>query len=49
MGEEINKEFEEFQKSIEIHNKNLKPKVIFEPDDALDEMINDIKNKNVVL
>ena len=49
MGEEINKEFEEFQKNLEIRNMHLKTKVVFEPDDKLDEMIEDIKNKDIVL
>lgn len=49
MGEEIYKEFEEFQKQLEIRNKKLKPFVKFENDEKIDDILDELKDKEVVL
>lgn len=49
MGEKINKEFEEFQKQLEIRNKKLKGLVKFEPDKKLDDIMKELKDKKVTL
>lgn len=49
MNEEINKQFEDFQKELEIREKKLKDIVKFEPDDRLDMIIDELKNKTDIL
>ena len=49
MEEEINKEFEEFQKQLSIHNKKLKPIAKFEPDGKIDEILDELKQKEIIL
>ena len=49
MEEKINKEFEEYQKDLEIRGQKLKAPVEFKADENIDEIIEDLKNKEVVL
>lgn len=49
MGEQINKEFEKFQKELKIRNKKMKYVTTFEPLQKLDNVIDDLKNKDVEL
>jgi hypothetical protein len=49
MGEKINKEFEEFQKNLKEREKNLRIKVKFEKDDKIEEELEELKEKEVIL
>lgn len=49
MGEQINKEFEEFQKNLKEREKNLRIKVKFEKDDKIEEELEELKEKEVIL
>lgn len=49
MSDIINKEFENFQKELEIRNKKLKGIVRFKPDDKIDELIKELKEKTIIL
>lgn len=49
MGESINKEFEKYQKDLETRNKKLKFPVSFEPDEKLDDILNELKDKKITL
>ena len=49
MGDRINKEFENFQKDLEIRKKKLKLLIEFEPDKILDDVLKEINNKNITL
>lgn len=49
MGERINKEFEKFQEELKNREKKLKLITTFEPLDKLDDAINELKNKEVIL
>lgn len=49
MGDKINKEFEKFQKELEIRKKKLKLLVKFEPDKTLDDALNELKDKKITL
>ena len=49
MGDKINKEFEDFQKVLEIRSKKLKEIVKFECDDNIDIILNELKDKEIVL
>lgn len=49
MKDIINKEFEDFQKDLETRSKKLKGIVRFKPDDKIDELIKDLKEKTIML
>ena len=49
MGEKINKEFEEYQKDLEVRNKKLKTIVRFEPDEEIEELLKELKDKELTL
>jgi len=49
MTDIINKEFEDFQKDLETRNKKLKGIVRFKPDEKLDELIKNLKEKTIML
>lgn len=49
MGDRINKEFEKFQKELEIRKKKLKLLVSFEPDKNLDVILDELKQKKITL
>lgn len=47
MNEELNKQFEEFQKDLEIREKKLKGLVRFEKDERLDLLLQELKQKDI--
>lgn len=49
MGEMINKEFEKFQKELKKREKKIKYITSFESSDKLDDVINELKNKEITL
>ncbi len=49
MGEKINKEFEEYQKDLKIREKKLKTIVHFEPDEEVDKVLDELKDKQITL
>ena len=49
MGDKINKEFEKFQKDLEIIKKKLKLLVEFEPDKNLDDILKELNDKKITL
>lgn len=49
MGDKINKEFEKFQKDLEIRKKKLKLLVKFEPDEEMEKAIEELNNKKITL
>ena len=49
MGEKINKEFEEYQKDLKTREKKLKTVVHFEPDDKVDKILEELKEKTITL
>ena len=49
MGDNINKEFENFQKDLEIRKKKLKLLVEFEPDKNLDDVLKELNDKKITL
>lgn len=49
MGEKINKEFEEYQKDLKIREKKLKTIVHFEPDEEVDKVLDELKDKHITL
>ena len=49
MGDKINKEFEKFQKDLEIRKKKLKLLVEFEPDKNLDDVLKELNDKKITL
>ena len=49
MGDKINKEFENFQKDLEIRKKKLKLLVEFEPDKNLDDVMKELNDKKITL
>ena len=48
MGEKINKEYEEFQEYLNKKEKKLKLLVRFDLDDNIDEVIEQLNNKEIV-
>ena len=48
MGDKINKEFEKYQKDLEIRKKKLKLLVQFEPDEKVEKAIEELNNKKVM-
>lgn len=49
MNEEINKEFDEFQKILEEKEKHLKMIVSFDIDEKLENELKELKKKEVIL
>lgn len=49
MRDIINKEFEDFQKDLETRSKKLKGIVRFKPDEKIDELIKELKEKTIIL
>ena len=49
MGDIINKEFENFQKDLEIRKKKLKLRGEFEPDKNLDDVLKELNDKKITL
>lgn len=49
MGEEINKEFDDFQKHLEIKEKRLKMELSFDTDEEIQKELEELKRKDVVL
>ena len=49
MGEKINKEFEEYQKDLKIREKKLKMLVNFTPDENIDKILDELKDKTITL
>ena len=45
MGDKINKEFEKYQKDLEIRKKKLKLLVQFEPDEKVEKAIEKLNKK----
>ena len=48
MGEKINKEYEEFQKYLDKKEQKLKFLVNFDLDDNIDEVIEQLNNKEII-
>lgn len=48
MGESINKEYEEYKKYLDKKDQKLKLLVSFDLDDNLDEVIEELNNKEIV-
>jgi hypothetical protein len=49
MGEQINKDFEDFQKELEEKEKKKRIRLVFEPDEKIDEELEELGEKEVVL
>ena len=49
MGDKINKEFENFQKDLELRKKKLKLLIEFEPDKNLDDVLKELNDKKIDL
>ena len=49
MGEKINKEFEEYQKDLKTREKKLKTIVHFDPDEEVEQILKDLKDKQLTL
>ena len=49
MGDKINKEFEKYQEDLETRNKKLKLLPKFEPDEEVDKILSEIKDKQITL
>ena len=49
MGDKINKEFENFQKALELRKKKLKLLIEFEPDKNLDDVLKELNDKKITL
>ena len=48
MGDKINKEFEKYQKDLEIRKKKLKLLVRFEPDEKVEKVIEELNKKKAM-
>ena len=48
MGEKINKEYEEFKKYHDKKEQKLKLLVNFDLDDSIDEVIEELNNKEII-
>ena len=48
MGEKINKEYEEFKKYLDKKEQKLKLLVKFDLDDNIDEVIEQLNNKEII-
>ena len=49
MGDKINKEFENFQKDLELRKQKLKLLIEFEPDKNLDDVLKELNDKKITL
>lgn len=49
MGEQINKQFEDFQEDLKNREKNLKLLVKFETNDNIDDLLEELKKKEIEL
>ena len=49
MGDKINKEFEKYQKDLETREKKLKLLPKFEPDEEVEKILNELKDKQITL
>jgi len=49
MGDKINKEFEKYQKDLETREKKLKLIAKFEPDEEVEKILSEIKDKQITL
>ena len=49
MGDTINKDFENFQKDLEIRKKKLKLLVEFEPNKNLNDVLKELSDKKITL
>lgn len=49
MCDEINKEFEEFQKDLEIRDEHRVELVVFEVDEKIEKELKELKEKEVIL
>lgn len=49
MGEKISKEFEEYQEDLKIREKKLKTIVHFEPDEEVEQLLKELKDKQITL
>ena len=49
MGDKINKEFENFQKDLEIRKEKLKHLVEFEPEKNLNDILKELSDKKITL
>ena len=48
MGEKINKEYEEFKKYLDKKEQKLKLLISFDLDDNIDEVIEQLNNKEII-
>lgn len=48
MGEKINKEYEEFKKYLDKKEQKIKLLVNFDLDDNIDEVIEELNNKEII-
>jgi len=49
MNEEINKQFDEFQKVLAEKDKHIKLNVVFEVDEKLEKAVEELKQKELTL
>lgn len=49
MGDKINKEFEKYQEDLETRNKKLKTIVHFDPDEEVEKILKELKDKELTL
>ena len=49
MGDKINKEFQNFQKDLEIRKKKLKLLVEFEPNKNINDVLKELSDKKITL
>jgi hypothetical protein len=49
MGEKINKEYEDFQKYLNKKEKKLKLLVKFDLDENIENVLNELNNKDIIL
>lgn len=49
MGDKINKEYEDFQKYLNKKDKKLKLLVKFDLDENIEDVLNELNNKDIIL
>ena len=49
MGDKINKEFEKYQQDLELRNKKLKLLMSFDIDEDIDELLKELKEKQITI
>lgn len=49
MGEKINKEYEDFQKYLNEKEKKIKLLVKFDLDENIEDVLNELNNKDIIL